>query len=69
MTNEEALDEVGQFSRTLVMKPGMTEEDTIRVAAALVAAGETIYRMLGGAKFAAAQFYIVADRCAADPGN
>lgn len=58
------LDTVGKFTAALVSVPGTTEEDTIRIAAALMSAAEMIFRQIGGGSLAAQQFYLAADRCA-----
>lgn len=65
MKISDALSEVGKFAAAMVTRPGTTEEDAIKIGAALLVAAEEIFTAVGGKKMAAAQFYIAADRCGA----
>lgn len=65
MENSDALSEVGKFAAAMVTRPGVTEEDAVRIGAALLVAAEEIFTAVGGKKMASAQFYIAADRCGA----
>jgi hypothetical protein len=63
--SQELLAEVVNFSSSLVTDRCETPKDALLAGLALMVAAEQILRHLGGARFAAEQFYRTADRCVA----
>jgi hypothetical protein len=64
METSELLTYLSRFVATLT-NPKMSGEDATRLGTALLVGAETVFKGVGGPGFAAAQFYVAADRCAA----
>ncbi len=62
----ESLGEIGIAASSLIIRCETTE-DALAVAVSLCVAAEKIFKSLGGNRFAAAQFYHLADKAAIEP--